>query len=214
MNPKKLNPIGWFLLVILTSFMLSACGNTNGNLVSAPSATEQIPTSDTLERDNMESTGYPIEHDAAHSYPSPGTTADTGYPAPNIYGDLLTAPPNPEIDLPPADMTTGVIGGVLIREVVDHGFEPLTPASISLADVILTTDGRPAFIRAGDDAQKAQLFPTGIFIFQQVPPGEYGFMVDVGYTIFPITNDDGTPLTITVEAGGVINLGQVITPLP
>ena len=69
-------------------------------------------------------------------------------------------------------------------------------------------------LSAGDGSLAAQLFPTGIFVFQNVPPGEYGLMVDVGYTLFTITGDDGSPLLFTVEAGKALDLGQIITELP
>ncbi|HRQ38303.1 MAG TPA: hypothetical protein PLD25_10350 [Chloroflexota bacterium] len=197
------------LLVVIT-----ACNNVDDQQQQI-SVTVQ-PLQDEGENNPESSNGYPSGESVNAGYPGNNSEASTstGYPGPDLYENLLEEPPNPDIDLPAASEEGGVIGGVLVREVVGYGFEPLVPASLMLAEVLLTTDGRPAFIRAGSDSPKAQLYPTGIFIFQNIPPGEYGLMVDVGYTIFPINNEDGTPLLIKLDPGGVIDMGQIITELP
>jgi hypothetical protein len=203
----RLETLSKILLLLLIVLLSAAC--TNRDLV--PFTEIQTPTvlvssDDVNEAADTASRAYPADTEAEAREP--------GYPAPRLYEDLLSTPPNPPIELPAAEISTGVVGGVLIREVSGYGFKPLVPASISLGEVLLTSDGRPAFVRAADNSPKAELFPTGIFIFRDVLPGEYGIMVDVGYTIFPIREADGTPRLITIQAGDVLDLGQVITELP
>jgi hypothetical protein len=210
LNQKVKIRVCFWLLPLLIVLGTTACGNTDDPTATSSNQTLVATAPGDSASDLNISNGYPAS-EANQGYPA---VQDPGYPAPNLYENLSDEPPNPTVQLPPSNQDKGVIGGILIREVVDYGFEPLTPASLSLADVLLNTDGQPAFVRAGTDSQKAQLFPTGVFIFQDVPPGEYGLMVDVGYTQFPITGDDGTPLLITVEPGSVIEMGQVITQLP
>lgn len=207
--------ISLLLLLLLVGATAVACGSeepvdTTPASGETPQAAINTDSDGTSTPDSETAQGYPS------GYPAPGAqiAAAPGYPTRDIYENLADAPPNPEVELPAADEATGVVGGVLIREVVGEGFEPLTPRALSLAGVLLSTDGNPAFIKAGADSPKAELFPTGVFIFRLVPPGEYGLMVDVGYAEFPVRGEDGWPLLITVEPGGVIEMGQVITELP
>ncbi len=162
---------------------------------------------------------------APDSYPGPGTPV-VGYPAPtnltpgypaaapNLPDNLSTTPPNPERDLPAAAGEAAVMGGVLVQEIVGAGFVPLEPVALILAKVLYTDAGEPAFLASGDDQPRAQLFPTGIFIFQDIPPGTYGLVVDVGYAEFPIQDESGEIRLITLEAGQTLDLGQLITTLP
>ncbi len=209
---RKILQIGSYLIVHIV--VITACSYPTNQAPQIPVTVQSIQNETVSSPES--SNGYPSGDNENAGYPGNNSEASTlpGYPGSNLYENLLEEPPNPDIELPAASEEGGVIGGVLVREVVGYGFEPLIPASLMLADVLLTTDGRPAFVRSGSNSPKAELYPTGIFIFQNIPPGEYGLMVDVGYTIFPINNDDGTPLLIKLEPGGVIDMGQVITELP
>lgn len=188
-----------FFLVCLSFFILTACSS------------ESIA--------NPASNNSDISNDSASSaYPgaNPGNlTPESAYPGPKptIEG-LQTEPPDPALNLPDAQQTSGVVGGVLIREVVDQGFIPLVPKSLVLGEIITTDNGQPAYVRTSGKSAEAELFPTGIFIFRNVPPGTYGLVVDLGFTQFLVKSTDGNPLTFTVEAGQVLDIGQVITQLP
>ena len=91
---------------------------------------------------------------------------------------------------------------------------PLVPLALTLAEVVETTDGVPMFLRTSDGSPTAELFPTGIFIIRDVPPGTYGLTVDLGYTEFSLVDESGDLVMITVEAGETVDLGQVITQIP
>lgn len=173
---------------------LVACGR------SEPITSTPVPPTTSVE------SGYPVIASPNPAYPGPQNT-----PLPE---GIQTEPPNPEIDLPSPEGEYGVIGGVLIREIVGEGFLPLTPREIVLGTVVQTDQGEPAFIRQNSASLRAELLPTGVFIFNNVPPGTYGLIVDLGFTQFPITGSEGDELLVTVEPGEMIDLGQIFVDLP
>lgn len=202
MRTLSIHPLAFYLVGL--GLLVAGCG---------PAATPTIvPT-------------LPAVPDILDSYPGPDV-ADNGYPAPtkpapdypaaqpNLPDNLSTTPPNPERNLPAPAGQTGVMGGVLVQEIVGSGFVPLEPVALILAKVLYSDANEPAFLASGDDQPRAQLFPTGIFIFQDIPPGTYGLVVDVGYAEFPIQDETGQIRLITLEAGQTLDLGPLITTLP
>lgn len=182
---------------ILALFFLNSCQ-------TPPPAT--VPATQPLATLTVPQENYPI------------ATADerVGYPqsTPSIILSAVPDLPDPAITIPVPQANVASIGGVLIRELTDNGFIPLTPDNLYLADILLTDSGEPAYIRANSQSPRAQLLPTGIFLFTNVPPGTYGLFVDVTYTEFPVLDEQEQPMLITVEAGDMLDLGQVITILP
>jgi hypothetical protein len=206
---RKLSEILFFIgslsLLILS---LAAC-NTN---TSAPAVATYTPVpANNSENPSQTENAYPStnqENQVVDDLPE-------GYPAPTPYfHDVSAEPPNPERDLPEASPETAVVGGVLIWEIVDTGFQPLVPNDLILAEVLTNSNNESALIRTSATSPKAQLYPTGIFVFQGIPPGQYGLVVDLGYTQFPIADDTGDVMLLTIEAGNVIDLGQIITEVP
>lgn len=198
----------WFILLAALAVLLSACGPSSDETAETPQAEANVPVVvDSESRE--EATAVPA--DTTAGYPDPQTQAalpDPGYPAPTIEG-LQPEPPNPEVNLPEAGSETAVVGGILIREITDQGFVPLIPRELILGEIVSVDTGDPAYVRTNADSLRAELFPTGIFIFRNVPPGEYGLVMDLGFSQFLIEG-----YTLTVEAGQVLDLGQVITTTP
>lgn len=203
-----------FVVVIPLTFLLFACGSGNVSDNTLPTPLPDAATDTTVIAEDG-NTQQPQQSDASNSdaYPGVNLLPENSYPVPTPDG-LVSEPPNTPRDLPQPSGENAVIGGILIREIVDTGFIPLQPRTLSLAEVLHTDAGNPAYIREGTHSPQAELFPTGIFLFRDVPPGEYGLMVDVGFTKFPITSDDGTPLILNIVGGQVLDLGQVITVIP
>lgn len=144
--------------------------------------------------------------------PYPGAEPDLEphpipYPGPTIEG-LQAEPPNTERDLPAADSETGTVGGILIREIVGEGFVPLTPHQLILGEIINFDNGEPAYVGTSGESPIAELFPTGIFIFRNIAPGNYNLVMDIGITQVLVGE------TFSVKAGQVVDLGQVIVELP
>lgn len=132
--------------------------------------------------------------------------ADTGE-------QIFDEPPNPELTLPEVSGETGVIGGILIREISGTGFAPLEPHELILAEVIRSEDGR-GLLAYGDESLRAEMLPTGVFVFKNVPPGEYGLIVNLAIAEFPVRDQSGNEVLINVDSGQAVDLGQVIIEMP
>ena len=79
---------------------------------------------------------------------------------------------------------------------------------------VLTNDqGEQFYVRVREEGLKAEVFPTGVFIFRNVPPGRYGIAIDIGYAQF-LLEPNGEPLLFDIVGGEVKDLGQIITSLP
>lgn len=191
----------FFLGIVILSFTACDSNNPAPTEVATPISAEQ--PSSTIESNGYPVEGYPIQEEIS-AYPGMDV---------NIPGLAIEAP-NPGVELPATQPEYGVVGGVLVEEIPGQGFRPLQPLKLSLAKVVYTSEGEPAYIGASDTSPKAEIFATGIFVFRDIPPGDYGIMIDVGYKEFPVTTPDGQVFMITVEAGKAIDLGQVITVLP
>lgn len=190
------------LLTFVTfSFIFTACSQepqspTLPVTIVAPS---ENPTTPPI-------SGYPIEGETDTSIP--------GYPV-NDLGEILDTPPNPEVELPAADGSGAVIGGILVRELIESGgFQPFDPYQLILGEQVHDDLGEPAFIRYNDNSARAETFASGVFVFRGVPSGTYGLIINLGFTEFPVIQEDGSYLLIMVEENEVRDLGQVFVQVP
>lgn len=195
---KRLSIFSIFVCFVLLSAILAACSSS-----AEPTAT---PLSQQTTPSQSSSDGYP---GSIAAYPASGPS----YPVPTREG-LVTEPPNPVVELPGASATTAVIGGTLIQEITGQGFIPLNPYQFILGELIYNDQGEPVLLNYSDESLRAETFDTGIFIFRNVPPGTYGLILNLAVAEFPIRDDAGQELLITVEAGDVIDLGQFFVDLP
>jgi hypothetical protein len=198
-----------FLLVAAVALALSACRSDD----EQPTPTTAATAATAAPAPSSTATGQ-------EAYPGPGMATptsqrDPSYPGPSQGPEgLVTAPPNPDREMPEAAGELGAVGGVLIQELVGQGFIPMDPFEFVLAEVVLDSNGNPTLIGFDDNAPRAETFPTGVFLFTDVPPGTYGLVVNIAVTQFAIKNPDGTVMLVTVEPGQAIDLGQVITQGP
>ena len=184
-------------VTILALMFMVSCGSsqdvppTIAVIVNTPAATSASVTDD------------------SGGYPAPTTSSDSsGYPGASIAG-LSETPPDVQPDLPAPEADFGSIGGVLVREISGEGFIPLTPVQVSLAEVKLLESGEPGFLAYNDDSQDAELPGTGIFIFNKVPPGRYGLVIEMGFTQLLALDENGETLIFELQAGQVLDLGQI-----
>lgn len=210
----------FIIAAFLVLFLLSACGSSTQDDGVSPqddTATQdesEQPEASTSTPSVPNAVDEPIAPESNDAVVEPYPGADKAllpqvapYPGPTIEG-LQPEPPNTERDLPAAENDTGVVGGILIREIVGEGFIPFTPQKLLLGEIIALDSGEPAYVGASGESPTAELLPTGIFVFRNIPPGDYNLVVDIGITQF-LAGD-----TFAVEAGQVIDLGQVIIELP
>lgn len=182
-----------------------AAGNTTTNQGATTNATDTGVSSASGYPGAVTDSGYPgIENE----------TANNGYPGTAVLENAFPEPPDPERNIPAPGANLGSVGGVLIRQVGDTGFLPVTAQALYLGEVLTDSQGRQALIAQDENSPKAQLLPTGVFIFDNIEPGTYGLVIDIGFSQFPITKEDGSELLIQIEANKALDLGQVFVTLP
>lgn len=142
-------------------------------------------------------------------YPAPTqSSVDSSYPGLRDPA-LSETPPDIDVDIPNPGADFGSIGGIMVREISGEGFIPLTPIEVALAEVKLLDTGEPGYLAHNDESLRAELPGTGIFIFNNVPPGQYGLVIDMGFTQLLALDENGETLLFNVEAGQVLDLGHI-----
>ena len=210
MKDVKVVILPYFRLIssCLLLMIITACGPVD---TPTPTATPPSPTTNESPTTSNEQT--PAQDEA---YPG-ATTADAAYPGAADSGEqqeFLSEPPNPEVDIPEPQGGNGAIGGVLVQEIVGEGFLPFNPFELILAEMVLNNEGQPALISFDEKSLRAETFPTGIFVFTNVPPGTYGLVVNTAVSQFALRTVEGEDLLVTVEPGQAIDLGQVFVQSP
>jgi hypothetical protein len=206
-----------FSCLLLT--IVTACGpaDTPTSTATPPSPTTNESPTTSEEQTPAQDEAYPGAASADSAYP--GAASDetaSGYPAGSDEQpqEFLSEPPNPEVDIPAPQGGSGAIGGVLVQEVVGEGFLPFNPFELILAEMVLNNEGQPALVSYDEQSLRAETFPTGIFVFTNVPPGTYALIVNTAVSQFSLGMEGGEDLLITVEPGQAIDLGQVFVPSP
>lgn len=204
----RANHLVLFVTLGLLIVLLAACGQDGQEATLAAAPAGETP---------RVGEAYPAPELSTGAYPGPSTTeTPPGYPGPfnTTVPNFQPEPPNPDRELPDPSGQAGVVGGVLIYEEPGLGYVPLAPVELVLGEILYTDGGEAAYIRKGADSPRAEILPAGVFIFPTVAPGDYGLVVDLGYTEFTILEPNGTPKIITIESGKALDLGQVITQVP
>lgn len=204
MNTSRKNPILVFILLTLSLIFAIACNPTSPPS-SSPTTVPPTPQNDDNPSYPPPGSGYP-ESESAQADGS-------GYVDAEPDRQLLDAPPSPDIEMPALE-TGGAVSGILVREFVGEGYLPLSPKDVFLGIIVYDSNGDPALFRRGDDAPRAQVFPSGIFIFNNVQPDDYAIIIDVGFAQFPLLDENGDQIVVTVNEGESINLEQIFVDLP
>ena len=122
-----------------------------------------------------------------------------------------------EVEITPPDVGFGSVGGILLtdNQLSPGTLAPLSTTPIFLAPALYTEEGAPAFVGLDQDTDPATATgQTGVFVFQNVPPGLYGLVVMHGVKLYLITDDEGNNFIIDVEADKAYDLGEVYAELP
>lgn len=197
---------GLFYIFLALIWLVAVACSTETDTTPIATATAPTVVENIEETSSSTSAGYPEASTASED--------GSGYvPAETENSELLDSPPNPDIEAPQPS-SGGAVYGILVQEVTDQGFLPLLPRSFYLAEVVLNSEGEPALIRRNIESPKAELFQTGVFVFNNVPPGDYGLIADLGFSELTINDETGNPIIIKVEEGKTQNLEQVFVELP
>jgi len=102
-----------------------------------------------------------------------------------------------------------VVGSVVVKSpTVD---KPVVDVIVALAEVIKRTDGPPR--ATGYDpahSPQAAFDGQGHFVINNVPPGDYGIIVDWGKSAFMLNDPKtGNGIVITVKANAVTDIGTL-----
>jgi hypothetical protein len=203
---KQLKTIKTIVIWITVMGLLVACGNAQSTPETQPVATNApiVPTTS----NTTDSSAYPAP-DANSAYPGTETSVNSA------GEEFLAEPPNPDREMPATSPDLGAIGGILIREQSNQGFLPLDPHELVLAEVITSDTGQPALVGYDEASPRGETFPTGVFVFRNVKPGQYSLVINMAVTEFLVKDaTTGAELIFTVTANEVTDLGQVIVQLP
>ena len=102
--------------------------------------------------------------------------------------------------------TTGQVKGVLIDKSTGQGIK----AQVNLIPVEVGDDGSIIYSVELLERTMSLDVADGVFLFEDVEPGHYLITANIGGGLpLDITDDQGAPIVIQVEAGQVIDLGEV-----
>jgi hypothetical protein len=123
-----------------------------------------------------------------------------GCAALGLTGPAATSTPAPT-------PTTGQVKGVLVNESTGQGIT----ARVNLVPVEVGDDGSITFSPELLKERSMSLDAAdGVFLFDDVEPGHYLITANIGGGLpLDITDDQGTQVVIQVEAGQVVDLGEV-----
>lgn len=138
-------------------------------------------------------TPVPLASPLVSSLPTPGVEP------PTVRGALPT----------PSTSDMGTVGGVALRQTVEQP-NPLNGGVLFLAEVQYY-DGKPAMgVLDEDTAPRATVDAQGLFVFTNVPPGNYVLVYATPMGSIVLKNPrTGADMIIEVVGGAVVNLGEL-----
>ncbi len=136
---------------------------------------------------------------------TPGTPKATAYPVPPSPTQYtITTLPTPKDD-------TGIITGYLLENKT-HPSAPSGTVVIALATIVPGPDGTPMVARFNrEEAPHTLTDSNGRFVFEDIPPGQYGLIVDRISDAFLLNDPEtGGDFIFTVTAGEMLDLGNLV----
>lgn len=136
--------------------------------------------------------------------------------APNSVLPTPTSQTTPDIlSRNPADGTGALVGVLLLWS--DGELQPVADVKLALGEILRDDNGEERMV--GYDASTAPTTitgPDGRFIFQDVPPGRYGLILDIVMSSFLLFDESsGEAMLIDIPADEVVDLGNLeYTSLP
>jgi hypothetical protein len=104
---------------------------------------------------------------------------------------------------------------MLIRDLAGGGSEPIANAQVLLGGVIRSQDGTPMMAAAGEETSPMAITDeNGRFVFTDVLSDTYSLVIATPLGSYLIQGKKGKDFFIDVQAGAVIDAGEVHTTLP
>jgi hypothetical protein len=103
---------------------------------------------------------------------------------------------------------TGFVTGTL-EFITENDSKPVTNISLFLAEVLKDENGIPRVVSVNRaDSPRAATDVKGQFVFSDIPPGEYGIVLDIVVKAYllPEPGSD-SDLVVKVEPGEIVDLG-------
>lgn len=200
---KSKQIILYMLLVALIA--LSACDS--GTTPASPEPTDavvDIAPTDTPEAE--EADGDDAEGDDAGSSPVSPLDANSPLPAPAANVEPEEAP----VIEAEHDDETGAVTGLLRARHNDGDVRPIAAAVIGLGALVANDEGEGNIGAAysPSDSPRATIDENGIFVMNNVEPGEYALILDAIVSQSLMSLPDGSSdFFVTVKAGEQLDLG-------
>jgi len=188
---KNLRSLSITLIFISNMLLLNACTSNrppeNGDKTTAiPEATLTLS---------------PPIADIGHDYPYPYQDSSTSYPSPeqeikNRNEQFYTVTPDPNL--------ATVVGTLL------YNGEPVSGVSLYLSDVIYSSSGEKWVSFDRWSSNRTSTNDLGNFTFHNIPPGEYGLVLDTIVNSYLLSEPGGdAEIVLTLVAGDYITLGTL-----
>lgn len=179
-------------ILILCLFLLSSC-TTNNQLTDT--------------RD-----GYPISENPTFSAEILFDDASSAYPGEETEKSPTTELPK-DLDIPAPSSETAVVYGTLLSLSEENA--PYIAPSLFLGSILTSEGNNDVFLGSIsiDDDPMAQQASNGKFVFQDIPPGEYGLFIWTPVSAFIVKDEShAEPVLIEVEPGQTYDLGTIYVP--
>jgi hypothetical protein len=185
------------LCVLLIAFLvLQGCTDNRSGTNPSPA---QPPSSTSV---STTSSSYPASTDQesiSQSYPNPEPIIDDE----PVVVEAIEIP----LDLPAPESGYGTIGGVIVNEGTN---QPPPESLLYIAPLLYTDQGLPIVSLDRQNDPVAVLPPQGLFVFENIEPGEYSLVFFTpDYSFLIEDQSSGDSLILTVSPNQVIDLGLI-----
>jgi len=180
-----------FLIVFILGIALSAC---------SPVPTGAPPAADTL-----------AVPSSAEAYPPPqqSSQSEESYPGPDPVEQASAFPDSVEIPQPGPDL--GVVTGRILQAGTTEAY--LAPTLVLGELVFPDNPEAPPLVGYSVETDPIGVEDrTGRFVFADVKPGKYAIVIWTPLTQTLVMDSQGSTVQVEVEAGKIVDLGDVYVP--
>lgn len=185
-----------FISLLVSLFFLNSCSSDLEKTTTSTNSTQQTNANTSSE------SPYPIH--------TPETDlSQASYPSPTTNKEIIT-------DIPTPVGETATVTGV-IQQGQTSSLAPADNLILALAKVVPDSNGNPIIVSFNrSSAPKTVTDSKGRFVFVDIPPGQYGLILDRIIGSYLLNDpENGGDMLITTEPGQLFDLGTLLyTSLP